>query len=153
MKAVKDIFKKYAGKLHKNHGVLTELKQYLISGMGRLPGYEMDDLKESDHRQKVLLCQEALDVLDIVEPGMSLGRGLMMFELHSSLVMVSNMEFEKKQNPGQLLCRLLEADKFLREAEKILKMEPRNSPYGHLAATVQSNMLELSTYIESLKNI
>eukprot|EP00090_Calanus_glacialis_P007363 TRINITY_DN15811_c0_g1_i1.p1 TRINITY_DN15811_c0_g1~~TRINITY_DN15811_c0_g1_i1.p1 ORF type:complete len:518 (+),score=133.58 TRINITY_DN15811_c0_g1_i1:73-1626(+) len=153
MKAVKDIFKKYARKLHKNHGVLTELKQYLISGMGRLPGYEMDDLKESDHRQKVLLCQEALDVLDIVEPGMSLGRGLMMFELHSSLVMVSNMEFEKKQNPGQLLCRLLEADKFLREAEKILKMEPRNSPYGHLAATVQSNMLELSTYIESVKNM
>ena len=76
-----------------------------------------------------------------------------MFELHSSLVMVSNMEFEKKQNPGQLLCRLLEADKFLREAEKILKMEPRNSPYGHLAATVQSNMLELSTYIESVKNM
>ena len=96
----------------------------------------MDDLKEWDHRQKVLLCQEALDVLDIVEPGMTIGRGLMMFELHSSLVMVSNMEFEKKQNPGQLLCRLLEADKFLSEAEKILKLEPRNSPYGHLTATV-----------------
>eukprot|EP00091_Calanus_sinicus_P025564 TRINITY_DN9801_c0_g1_i1.p1 TRINITY_DN9801_c0_g1~~TRINITY_DN9801_c0_g1_i1.p1 ORF type:complete len:119 (+),score=34.71 TRINITY_DN9801_c0_g1_i1:100-456(+) len=117
--------------------------------MGRLPGYEMEDLKESDHKQKVLLCQEVLDVLDIVEPGITLGRGLMMFELHSSSVMVSNMEFVKKQNPGQLLCRLLEADKFLREAEKILKMEPRNSPYGHLSATVQSNMAELSAYIES----
>jgi len=153
MKAVKNIFNKYSGKLHKNHGVLTELKQYLISGMGRLPGYEMEDLKESDHKQKIILCQEVLDVLEIVEPGLTLGRGLMMFELHSSLVMVSNMEFEKKQNSGQLLCRLLEADKFLRDAEKILKMEPRNSPYGHLAATVQSNLMDLSQYIESVKSM
>jgi len=153
MKAVKNIYNKYAGKLYKNHGVLTELKQYIISGLGRLPGYEMDDLKESDHKQKILLCQEVLEVLDIVEPGLTLGRGLMMFELHSSLVMVSNMEFEKKQNPGQLLCRLLEADKFLREAEKILKMEPRNSPYGHLAATIKSNLVDLNKYIETVKNM
>ena len=153
MKAVKKVFNRYSGKLYKNHGVLTELKQYIISGLGRLPGYEMEDLKESDHKQKIILCQEVLEVLDIVEPGLTLGRGLMMFELHSSLVMVSNMEFEKKQNPGQLLCRLLEADKFLREAEKILKMEPRNSPYGHLAATIKSNLVDLNNYIETVKNM
>eukprot|EP00092_Neocalanus_flemingeri_P021681 GFUD01023519.1.p1 GENE.GFUD01023519.1~~GFUD01023519.1.p1 ORF type:complete len:518 (-),score=116.80 GFUD01023519.1:53-1606(-) len=153
MAAVKNIVTKYAGKLHKNHGVLTELKQYLISGMGRLPGYEMEDLKESDHKQKILLCQEVLEVLDKVEPGLSLGRGLMMFELHSSLVMVSNMEFEKKRNSGQLLCRLGEADKFLNEAAKILKMEPPNSPYGHLAATVRSNLVDLANYIQSVKDM
>ena len=149
----KNIYEKYRGKLHKNHGVLTELKQFIVSGLGRLPGYEMENLKESDHKQKIILCQEVLDVLDIVEPCVNLGRGLMMFELHSSLVMVSNMEFEKKRNAGQLLCRLLEAEKYLREAEKIVKLEPPSSPYGHLAATIKSNMADLSSYIESVKNM
>jgi hypothetical protein len=34
-------------------------------------------------------------------------------------------------------CRLLEAEKFLKEAEVIMKYESRTSPYGHLAETVR----------------
>ena len=96
---------------------------------------------------------------------------------------VANMEFERKQNSGQLLQRLLEADKILRykiqsdekynincimniqrrepdrqinnlrEAAGILKLEAAGSPYGHLAATVQHNIADLSQYIESVKNM
>ena len=41
----------------------------------------------------------------------------------------------------------------LREAAGILKLEAAGSPYGHLAATVQHNIADLSQYIESVKNM
>ena len=93
---------------------------------------------------------------------------------------VANMEFERRQNSGQLLSRLLEADKILRwdsslikshcsidkakyyiqsdldnqrEAAGILRLEAAGSPYGHLAASVQHNIADLSQYIESVKNM
>ncbi len=34
-----------------------------------------------------------------------LTEGLIMFELHASLVVVANMEFERNRNPNQLLVR------------------------------------------------
>ena len=89
MKAIRQLISKYSGKLHKNNGVVVELKQILIAGFGRLPGHTMNDLKESDHKEKIVLCHDVLTVLNKVEPGLALGRGLMLFELHSSLVMVS----------------------------------------------------------------
>jgi len=153
LKAVRQVVNKYSDKLHKNNGVMVELKQIVVSGLGRLPGFEMQDLTESDHKEKIIFCDEVLTVLNRVEPGLTLGRGLMLFEMHSSLVMVANMEFERRQNSGQLLSRLLEADKILREAAGILQLEAAGSPYGHLAATVQHNIAALSQYIESVKNM
>ena len=32
-------------------------------------------MKEADHKYKIQLCQEVLSVLDVVEPGLRLGRG------------------------------------------------------------------------------
>jgi len=151
MKDLKKILNKYKQKLYKNHGILTEIKQMIASGYGRLPDYQMEDMREADHQYKILLCQEILAVQDIVEPGLTIGRGLILFELHSCLVMVANIEFEKKQNPNQLLVRLLEAERILTEADSILKCEPMSSPYGHLASTIQRNRQDLAEYIENVK--
>ena len=91
IKEVKDLLTKYSTLLYKNNGVMVELKQIVISGMGRLPGYQMHEMKEAQHKEKILLCHDVLSVLNKIEPGMTLGRGLMLFELHSSLVMVSSL--------------------------------------------------------------
>ena len=88
LKAVRQLVTKCSEQLHKNNGVMVELKQIVVSGLGRLPGFEMQDLTESDHKEKIIFCDEVLTVLNRVEPGVSLGRGLMLFEMHSSLVMV-----------------------------------------------------------------
>ena len=36
---------------------------------------QVEDLKESDHKYKLELCSDVLAVLNIVEPGLNLGRG------------------------------------------------------------------------------
>ena len=42
---------------------------------------------------KVVACQQLLGLLDVVSPGLSLGRGLVLYELHSALVMLANTEY------------------------------------------------------------
>jgi len=153
VKDVRNLLKKYSSKMHKNHGMLCELKQILISGYGRMPGFEAQDLKEADHRQKMIWCHEVLEVLEKVEPGLTLGRGLLMFELHTSLVMVSNQEFEQTQHLDQMLSRLLEAEQLLLKSGQILKLEPPSSPYGQLSLTIASNLTDLQQYIENIKNM
>ena len=152
LKEVMRVHSKFSPYLHPNHGVLTELKQYLISGLGRLPGYSMTELKESDHLQKICLCKSVLEVLDIVDPGLSLGRGLMLYELHSSLVSVSNTQYEVTKNPALLLTKLQEAESYLKEAAKILSVEPHNSQYGELASNAKESIAELAQYIQTINN-
>ena len=36
---------------------------------------QAEEMKEADHKYKIQLCQEVLSVLDVVEPGLRLGRG------------------------------------------------------------------------------
>ena len=122
------VLERYTGLLHPHHGVLTELRQLLVSGLGRLPGYTMDRLPESMIRAKLNLCTQVvnnidfrngmsghqnpkpssnaqvLTVLDKVDPGLSLGRGLVLFELHSVLVCLANAEFERQHNSSRLLA-------------------------------------------------
>jgi len=152
LKEVMRVISKFSPYLHPHHGVLTELKQYLISGLGRLPGYSVTELKESDHLQKICLCRSVLEVLDIVDPGLSLGRGLMLYELHSSLVSVSNIQYEVTKNSTLLLSKLQEAESYLKEAAKILSAEPSNSPYGELANNAKQSMADLAQYIQTLNN-
>ncbi|XP_023349723.1 protein msta isoform X2 [Eurytemora carolleeae] len=151
MKDLKRLINKYESKLHRQNGLLADLKQMLISGYGRLPGFQVEDMNEADHKLKLRLVHEVLGALDIVDPGLSLGRGLLLFELHTTLVILSNLEFEKKQNPNQLLIRLLEAEKYLAEADTIMKLEPPTSPYGHLSSTISRNRIELGEYIQTVK--
>ena len=90
---LKSLIKFYSTRLHRNHTLLVELKQFLVSALGRVPGHTMEELGEADLRLKLLLCQQLLSVLDLVSPGLSLGRGLILFELHSVLVMIANTDY------------------------------------------------------------
>ena len=61
---------------------------------GRCKGREMQDLTESDLLQKQRLGLEAMEVLEVVEPGISGVRGLVLYELHLPFVMLTQMRFQ-----------------------------------------------------------
>ena len=148
--SLKLLLRKYATKLHRNHTLMIELKQLLVSGLGRLPGYLMEEMNYSDMRLKVMLCTQLLEVLDIVSPGLSLGRGLILFELHSVLVMTANMEYATNQDRRTLHMKLTEAASLLKEAVKILSYESPDSEYGHLISASKDSQDQLAGYIQSL---
>ena len=61
---------------------------------GRCKGHEMQHLTESDLVRKQRLGLEALEVLDLLEPGISGVKGLVLYELHLPFVMLTQMRFQ-----------------------------------------------------------
>ena len=69
--------KKYEGSiLHSNHMLLTNLKYSLSGFYGRLPGYEMQEMNATALSRKKEICEETLQVLNKIDPGISPRRGM-----------------------------------------------------------------------------
>lgn len=47
----------------------------LFQMYGRLPGYRLDALTEAQRRRKMDCCRDLLQVLDVIDPGISRLRG------------------------------------------------------------------------------
>ena len=72
--------KKYEGSiLHSNHMLLTNLKYSLSGFYGRLPGYEMEEMNATTLSRKKEICEETLQVLNKIDPGISPRRGMFLF--------------------------------------------------------------------------
>ena len=61
---------------------------------GRCRGNEMQHLTESDLIRKQQLGHEALRTLDLVEPGISSVKGMVLYELHLPYIMLTQMRFQ-----------------------------------------------------------
>ena len=132
--------------------VLQEgLETLFYPGLGRAPGYTMEELSEDDIKLKILMCQQLLEVQDIVNPGLTLGRGLILYELHSAVVMIANLEFSLTQNTKNLLSKLQEAEALLVEAVRILSVESESSEYGHIKQAAEESFQQLEQYLESVR--
>ncbi len=65
---------------------------FRLAGLyGRAPGYEMPHLTETDLERKRDHCEAALSVLDAVEPGISVAKGTLLYELHLPHLMLSQI--------------------------------------------------------------
>ena len=71
----KQLFKEMSEFLYPSHGFMLEIKQVLImcnAAAVNNPGLS----NEPDmQRERIKLCEEVLESLNILEPGLSLGRG------------------------------------------------------------------------------
>ena len=45
--SLKSLLKKYSGALHRNHTLVTEVKQLLVSGLGRSAGHGLEELSDA----------------------------------------------------------------------------------------------------------
>ena len=82
--------KKYSTVVHENHVLLIDKKYNLAKMYGRMEGYEVDQMSDDQLKRKRQLCEEVLKVLDQIMPGRSRKRGMMKYELHLPLVMLTN---------------------------------------------------------------
>ncbi len=60
---------------HKQHYLILIVKWLLINRYGRKVGYLNSQLSEERLRKKLKYCQEYINVLDIIDPGISHNRG------------------------------------------------------------------------------
>ncbi|KAL6439687.1 hypothetical protein ACFW04_004037 [Cataglyphis niger] len=105
--------------------------------------------------QKMLdTCKEIYDVLDIVEPGISRSKGIMLYEIHLPMIILANQSYSASEiSSMQLVCRLEEARDFLKKALTMLFLEPTTTPEGKLAKRALEELRTLNQNISDVKSL
>lgn len=104
-------------------------------------------MSESDLKRKEDYCRDLLSVIDILEPGLSRLRGVIMYELHAPLMLQTNRMFEAKRiTTSDLKKRLREVLKLLRESEIILCFEPEGTPEAEMGAAAKDALVKMSGF-------
>ncbi|XP_063536955.1 SET domain-containing protein SmydA-8 [Cydia strobilella] len=143
--------KKYKSVFHPRHGVLLSLKHALATLYGRVEGYAIDELPDLLLERKAELCRLVLDTLQIVAPGETRMRGMMLYELHAPVMFLARSEFSAGLiHQEKLKERLQEPIRLLAEASKILRREDPQSPEGITGEIARQSMEQLQASIEAL---
>jgi hypothetical protein len=117
IESLENLLLKHESALHSNHFVMTSLRSALVDSYGRL---RSEQLSDSLLRRKIGLCEEVLAMLSAFECGKSRARGLMLFELHASLVLLARPESDDYRD------QLIRAREVLAESLEILSWEDEN---------------------------
>lgn len=112
--------------LHPNHYQLFALKHSLVQLYGSKVGYETEKLSDTQLQTKVDMCQELLDIINIIDPysiRLSLYTGIVLYELHSATVECEQRRIAIAKSEGQPYDydTLYMAEGYLVQAKAILE--------------------------------
>ena len=145
---MKNILRKYAAELSPTHALIMETKQHLAAALGRVDGYRLDQLKEEDLDLKISISYDLLNILEVLEPGMSKSRGITLLDLAEVRV---RKILRNNKNNSQLLDQLVEVERELSEANEILKYEDEKALEGNVAKKARMDLTDIRKYIQTLK--
>lgn len=119
---------KYSKTLHENHYIFLSAKHSLCQLYGKTNGFLINELSVEQLKRKEWYCKSLLEVINVIEPGCSRLRGVILYELHAPVMLqitrelqrnlITNVEFRK---------RLKEVIRMLEISYGILKYEPIGS--------------------------
>uniref|UniRef100_A0A336MKR3 CSON000704 protein n=1 Tax=Culicoides sonorensis TaxID=179676 RepID=A0A336MKR3_CULSO len=137
---------KYRNVLHKNHYLNLSAKHSLCQVYGRTANHMLQNMSPEELSRKETICRDLLEVIDVLEPGLSRLRGVIMYELHAPLMMQARILFEsKKISSNDLRKRLKEVKKLLVESENILSFEPEGSQESEMALGAKDALSRLTS--------
>ncbi|XP_035788785.1 SET domain-containing protein SmydA-8-like [Anopheles albimanus] len=136
----------YGTLLHDNHYLLLSAKHSLCELYGKIDGYLIPQLSPDQLKRKETVCRDLLEVIDLLEPGLSRLRGTIMYELHVPLMIEAGQLFQGGSiQRTELRRRLKEVQRLLRESERILAMEPEGSPEYGMAVAARDAIKNMGT--------
>lgn len=145
------LFRKYRAVFHPSHYLLTALRHNLIELYGRVEGYELEDLTDDLLEHKMKLCQSVLNVLNVLYPGMTRTRAMLLYDLHAPIVLSAKISYATGMiKDAELKKKLQEAIAFLQESTTILEWEDVDSVEYAIAQIGNQSLSQLK---ESIKTI
>ncbi|XP_017045855.2 SET domain-containing protein SmydA-8 [Drosophila ficusphila] len=135
---------RYRDVLRPNHYLLLSAKYSLCQIYGRIEGYLLPQMSPEDIARKESYCREFLEIVDVLDPGLTRLRGLIMYELHAPVMVLAQSAIQSGQISRQeFQRRLKEVVKLLQVSRDILCLEPQGSTeheMGLAAADALSKM-------------
>ena len=154
VKAHETFLKKFKPILHPNHVILIKVKYALAKMYGRMAGYEANNLTNDQLERKLGLCREVLGVLDVIMPGQSRMRGVIMYEFHLPLVLLANRQLQQGPgggaDPAKIKANLRQGLKYLKQGMEILKLQPEGSFESKIVAGAQHSVVELEKWVKTI---
>ncbi|ODM98666.1 Protein msta, isoform A [Orchesella cincta] len=149
------VIQKHSGKtVHPNHFTMIAILHTLSQFYGRVKGWGMPDLSYDALKRKEEICRKLLEVVDVLEPGLSRIRGSSMFELQQAIYFRIQKEFEDGLISVDDLRRSLEEVlELLKSANEILSFDSPSSPSGKTAKVIPDSMIVVKTVLKKVCNI
>lgn len=120
--------RKYSKTLHNNHYIFLSAKHSLCQLYGKIDGFLINELSMEQLKRKEAYCRDLLNVIDILEPGSSRLRGVILYELHAPVMLQITLELQSgKIKISDFKRRLKEVIQILKMSQNILKHEPIGS--------------------------
>ncbi|KAK3879935.1 hypothetical protein Pcinc_015529 [Petrolisthes cinctipes] len=144
------IMKKYQFVLHPQHFHIVGMKHSLSQMYGRVAGFLLPELTQAQRLRKLECCRDLLQVLDVLDPGISRLRGLTLYELHAPLLLQANKAFQNTTiTKSAFLQQLQEVEGYLDQAIYCLKHEPVSSFEGEICKIAYNSVVELKKWIKT----
>ncbi|CAG4960117.1 unnamed protein product [Parnassius apollo] len=142
---------KYKSVFHPRHSILLSIKHTLAQLYGRVDGYGIDELPDLILERKAEFCRLVLKTLDVITPGDSRMRAMMIYELHAPLMYLARSEFSAGLiTKEKLKERLQEPIQCLADSARILSREDPQSPEGITGQIAYQSMEQLKASLEAL---
>ncbi|XP_043249726.1 SET domain-containing protein SmydA-8-like [Colletes gigas] len=152
VKGLETLLAKLSRSLHQNHFLMLSLKQKLVNVYTK-------EVSSPNPQKKVMqrmldMCKEMYNMLEIVEPGISRLKGIMLYEMHLPLVLLANRAYAAREiSSMELTSRLEEAGSLLKKSLTMLLLEPTETPEGKLAKRALQELKALNQNIADVKTI
>lgn len=142
------IFQKYRAVFHPCHYLLTGLRQNLVELYGRVEGYELRDLTDSLLERKINMCQSVLNVLNVLYPGKTRTRAMLLYDLHAPIVLSAKISYASGMiQDDELKKKIQEAAALLQESCTILELEDVDSIEYTIAQMGKRSLTQLKESI------
>lgn len=124
---------KYESILHPNNHHCLQVKHALIQCYGQTKGLELKELPYDMLERKVNLCNDLLQVSNLLEPGLTRLRGEILHDLYTTIVEKTkrDISIKKKQTEAEK-ARFAEVKKMLKENIEVLQSDHDTSYLMHL---------------------
>ncbi|KAJ9579509.1 hypothetical protein L9F63_004828 [Diploptera punctata] len=115
---------KYKDALHPNNWHVLEVKYALSQMYGNMKGYLLSELSDALVERKINLCTELLEIADVLDPGASRLRGLLLYDLQAAMVVQAKRDLENEKITKSAAQDILaECMTLLQQSTEILKTE------------------------------
>uniref|UniRef100_A0A182W898 SET domain-containing protein n=1 Tax=Anopheles minimus TaxID=112268 RepID=A0A182W898_9DIPT len=144
---------KHSKTLNPHHSLVLEAKQSLAGELRSMcMSYDLQNVPRQALKRKLELCEEMLQVLRVLDPGISRLTGIALYEYHAALVDLSRRNHDTGEiKTPELLERLQIAESALKEAIGMLVFEHPTTPEGHLTKKAMCELKELREYIQKVQ--
>ena len=98
-------------------------------------------------QRKRQLCEEMVSLLDILQPGFSCRRGMILYELHTVLLILGLGNVEQDETKSKIYLK--RSLKCLKECLKILRFQSRSTFPGKLYVAVSATASDIETCVKN----